>query len=184
MINRVPNSVIQSHVKEETKEVKKTKTKEEIEEEKKLKREKMKQKMGNSTKKILAQQEEKKKKEMESASNHHDSEKIKSMANILAGKIGIDPLKKSIGIKVTPMDQKLNKLYGCGVEQEKEIVIEDDDCNDNSNKNVTRRITVTKLSQDIEEPKEKREDFILEESKPRTLTHVKKFKKKDFKLDK
>lgn len=203
LINKLPNSVIESHVKEEPKP--KTKTKEEIEEEKKLKREKMKLKMGNSTKKLVAKKEEEKKQEAEAKANTqniNDNVKIKSLANMFEGKIGVNPMKKPDEQKSSNvMGDRLNKLYGGGVQQEKEVEVDDDEEINNvnrqrnanticiNNSSVERRITVTKLTPEEEKEKElaalKRGDSIeIEESKPRTMTQVKKFKKPNFKLDK
>jgi len=162
----------------------------------------MKSKLGNSTKKLIKIAEEKKK-ELES-SNHHESVKIKSLANMFEGKIGTNPMQKNP--ENVERGEKLNKLYGGNVEYEKEIEVEvdNDDENDNNkikkivNSNlgqamrisVKRRITVTKMASDVNQlqpctcENDNKDNFILEESKPRTMTHVKKFKKPNFKLDK
>lgn len=220
LINKIPNSVINSHVKEEKNNTntstinpnpssglnKAAKTKEELEEEKRLKREKMKLKMGNSTKKLLAKKEEEKNKEAENQkANPSDNIKIKSLANMFEGKIAHNPFSKlaeNKPITSSGMNEKLNKLYGGGMQQEKEIELEDNNNEDNdkftkANRSgtgtiqVRRRITVTKLDADIpiinpidNQKKNEDEGIQMECSKPRTMTQVKKFKKRDFKLDK
>jgi hypothetical protein len=214
----------------------KSKTKEEIEEEKKIKREKMRTKLGNSTKKLIAIKEEENKIKIENTNtnininskiNHTENVKIKSLANMFEGKIGINLMQKNsnedqnqkIENKESDMGEKLNKLYGENVSNIKDIELElDDDENEIEDKNIDkdlnrkinlignlnnsntgnnnntiitkRKITVTKFNYDIKNEKEKENEkeikkySLKEDYKPRTITHVKKFKKPDFKLDK
>jgi hypothetical protein len=165
----------------------KTKTKEEIDEEKKLKREKMREKMGNSTRKLIAKKEEEKKIQVENFKNNENvNVKIKSLANMFEGKITVatDSLQKRNSNennnqnqvnRASDMSEKLNKLYGENANNlkqvELEVEIDDDenqkDCSNSNKKNsiitVKRKITVTKLSIDrsnneIEIEKEKEKE--------------------------
>lgn len=196
----------------------KPKPTEKEEEERRLKREKMKEKLGNSQKKLLAINKEKENKiEEEKINNQNNHEnvsvKIKSFANMFEGKIGYGNSVQKVNSNsnenqkkennIMDMSEKLKKLYGENANDLKEVELEvDDDENENEKQNegnnlnskfknaiisVKRRITVTKYSSDINEKivtETVKKNSLIEEKKPTISSHVKKFKKPDFKLDK
>jgi hypothetical protein len=73
------------------------KSQEEILEEKRLKREKMRLKLGNSCTKLIAAKKEEKQRDLEAQLNGEGTLKIKSLANLFEGKMGVAFLKAKLG---------------------------------------------------------------------------------------